>query len=85
MSLESTAWYPPSCSSTRSPTTGKPMYSPRSRHCRNPFSIAPMNSSGTFPPFTLLSKTKSPPSSLGVMTPEIFPYWPDPPVCFLCT
>ena len=43
-----------------------------------------MNCLGTLPPTTFASNTKPEPRSVGSIAILTWPYWPWPPVCFLC-
>ena len=51
-----------------------------------PFSHAGMNSRGIEPPLMSSTNSKSVGCSAGSgsMKPATLPYWPEPPVCFLC-
>ena len=63
ISDESVSWDLPSVSVTRTSTTGKPIRGPFAIASSTPFSTAGMNSVGTEPPLTLLTKSKPSPGA----------------------
>ncbi len=83
MSEESTACDAPSLSVTETPVTGAPMSAPLTSMERKPFSTAEMNSFGIDAAADLVGEAE------GLLRPRFeeartLPYWPEPPVCFLC-
>ena len=82
ISEESTVWYEPSTSSTRTPCTGAPASSPWCIASWMPLSTAGRKPCGMTPP-TILSTNSYSPSGNGETTMWQSPNWPRPPVCFL--
>ena len=64
---ESTAWKPPSKSSTSTSSVGKPASTPLSIMPAKPFSTAGQNSLGTLPPTTTELNLKPEPGSPGLI------------------
>jgi hypothetical protein len=79
ISEESTSWYEPSTSSTRTSTIGYPALTPDPSASSIPCSTAGMNSDGTTPPLILLTKSKPSPGAGSALI-TTWPYWPRPPV-----
>ena len=65
-------------------TTGYPAIGPRSAASTIPRSTAGMYCRGITPPTILSSNTKPEPRGSGARRIQQSPYWPRPPVCFLC-
>ena len=82
ISDESTVWYEPSTSSTRTPCTGAPASSPWCIASWMPLSTAGRKPCGMTPP-TILSTNSYSISPSGAITMWQSPNWPRPPVCFL--
>ena len=58
-SFESTAWYLPSYTMTRTSCNGKPAIGPAASTCSTPFSTAGMNDVGIAPPFTAFDELEA--------------------------